>query len=114
MAAYLIVRVTVTDAEKYGEYVKHSPRILDRFGGKFIARGGEVTTLEGPEETNRVVIIEYPDVESAKAMYESEEYGLAKALREGAGEAQFIVINGLEDGAWEAFRDASKLLSFDS
>ena len=60
-----------------------------------------------------MVIIEYPDVASAKAMYESEEYGLAKALREGAGDPQFIVVDGLEDGAWDSLLAASQQLSFD-
>ena len=46
-------------------------------------------------------------------MYESEEYGLAKALREGAGDPQFIVVDGLEDGAWDSLLAASQQLSFD-
>ena len=70
MSAYLVVHVHVTDPAKYGEYVKHTPRILAEYGGRFIVRGGATTTVEGPEESRRLVIIEFPDVESARAMYE--------------------------------------------
>ena len=65
MAAYLIVRVTITDPERYGEYLKHGPRIVESFGGRYIVRGGEMTTVEGPEETDRIVVIEYPNMQAA-------------------------------------------------
>ena len=107
MAAYLIVRVTITDPEKFGEYLKHSPRLVGKVGGRYLARGGEVTTLEGPEETNRMVVLEFPSAEVAKDFYHSEEYGMVKALREGAGDASFVVVDGLEDGAWEAIFEES-------
>ena len=49
----------------------------------FIARGGGMVTLEGPEETLRVVLIEFPSIERAKAFYDSAEYARTKRLREG-------------------------------
>lgn len=113
MSAYLVVRVTVTDPEKYGEYVKHTPRILAEYGGRFIVRGGAMTTVEGPEETGRLVIIEFPDAESAKAMYESEDYGLAKAIRAGAGDAQFVIVDGYDEADWIAALDASRSIGFE-
>lgn len=94
MAAYLIVRVNVTDMEQYKEYMKLSPGIIEQFGGKFIVRGGETITLEGPEETNRVVLVEFPSVEQARAFYDSPAYQHAISVREGAATGQFVVVEG--------------------
>ena len=95
MPAYFIGKVQVTDWARYSEYIKATPSIIAQFGGRFIARGGECVTLEGPEETGRVVIIEFPTLAAAKAFFQSEEYSQAKKLREGAAIAQFIAVDGV-------------------
>ena len=96
MPAYLIVRVNVTDMEQYGEYMKLTPPILEEYGGKFVVRGGEKVTLEGPEVTDRMVVIKFDSVEAAKQMYNSDAYQAAIKVREGAAEASFVVVEGLE------------------
>jgi uncharacterized protein (DUF1330 family) len=53
-----------------------------------------MVTLEGPEETRRVVIIEFPSIDEAKAFYHSNEYQYARTLREGGANAQFVVLAG--------------------
>lgn len=113
MAAYMIARIDVTDPERMGDYLKHTPRILDRFGGRFIVRGADVETLEGPEETQRVVVIEFPSVQSARDFYNSDEYGLAMAIRKEASNGQFIIVDGYGDDAWSAALAASQPLSLD-
>ena len=95
MTAYIIARINVTDMTQYKEYTKLTPGIIEKFGGKFIARGGEVTTLEGAEEENRVVLLEFPTAEAAKDFYNSDEYQAAIKVREGASEGQFIVVDGV-------------------
>lgn len=95
MSAYMIVRVKVTDMTQYQEYMKLTPAIVEEFGGTFIARGGDVLTLEGEDETRRVVLVAFPSVEQAKAFYNSEAYQAAIAVRKDAAEAQFIVIEGV-------------------
>ena len=67
MAAYVIVRVDVTDWDRYREYMHHTPRVIQKFGGHFIVRGGEAITVEGPTEESRIVVIEFPTIEQAKA-----------------------------------------------
>jgi uncharacterized protein (DUF1330 family) len=95
MPAYLVVRAEVTDWPQYQEYMKVTPGIVAKFGGRFIARGGEVVTLEGPPETRRVVIIEFPSLKQAETFYQSEEYTQARQLRAAAGTAQFIAVEGI-------------------
>ncbi|MCB0154356.1 MAG: DUF1330 domain-containing protein [Anaerolineae bacterium] len=96
MPAYMIVKVNVTDMEQYQEYMKATPSILEQFGGRFIARGGETVTLEGPEEAGRVVLVEFPSLETAVAFYNSADYQAAIKLREGAATASFIVVDGVQ------------------
>lgn len=95
MTAYIIARVDVTDMDQYKQYMKVTPGIIEQFEGRFIARGGDMVTLEGPEETSRVIIVEFPSFERAKAFYESEAYQAAKAVRAGAATASFIALDGV-------------------
>ena len=94
MAGYLIARVIVTDPEKYQDYTAVTPGLIAKYGGRFLVRGGETVTLEGPEETGRVVVVEFDSLERAKAMYASDEYQAAIKLRAGAATAQFIAVAG--------------------
>jgi uncharacterized protein (DUF1330 family) len=94
--AYLLVQVDVTDAARFQEYGKHSPDLVAKFGGRYLARAGRTVTLEGPPARARVVVIEFPSLARAQAFYDSPEYVAARKLREGAGEAQFVVVEGVE------------------
>jgi uncharacterized protein (DUF1330 family) len=94
MPAYVIARVQVTDWERYREYMKHTPQTISQFGGRFIARGGETVSLEGPAETYRVVILEFPSLQQAKAWYHSDEYQALKTMRAGAATASFLAVDG--------------------
>jgi uncharacterized protein (DUF1330 family) len=95
LAAYLLIRVKVTDPARYRQYMALTPDVLAKFQGRFIARGGESVTLEGPEETRRLALVEFPSLDLAKAFYASPEYQAAKVLRDGACEAEFIALDGL-------------------
>jgi uncharacterized protein (DUF1330 family) len=95
MSAYVIVKVKVTDWDRYKEYMKLTPATVEKFGGKFVVRGGQMITLEGPETTERIVLIEFTSLEKAKEWYHSKEYGEAKKKREGSATASFIAIEGV-------------------
>lgn len=93
--AYILVQVDVSNPQQYGEYTKISPGIIEKFGGRFIARGGRTETLEGPPARGRVVIVEFPTFERAQQFYHSPEYEAAKKVRAGAAAAQFVLVEGL-------------------
>jgi uncharacterized protein (DUF1330 family) len=95
MAAYIIARVSVTDSDKYNQYLKVTPEIIAKYGGKFIVRGGQAVTLEGPAEKWRIVVVEFSDLEKAKEFYYSPDYAGARKIREGAALAQFIAVEGV-------------------
>jgi uncharacterized protein (DUF1330 family) len=94
MPAYVIARVQIADAEKYREYTKVTPDVIAQYGGRFVARGGEVATLEGPEETHRIVILEFPSMDAAKEWYHSPEYQEARKLRLACATGTLIAVDG--------------------
>ncbi len=94
--AYLLVQVDVSNATQYQEYGKHSPAIVAKYGGRYLARAGRTVTLEGTPAKSRVVVIEFPSLARAQAFYDSPEYVAARKLRAGAGDAQFVVVEGVE------------------
>ena len=94
MAAYVIARIDVTDWDKYAEYMKATPGVIAQYGGRFMSRGSEAVTLEGPQETQRLVLLEFPSIERAQEWYHSQEYQDAKQLRAGAATASFVAIDG--------------------
>ena len=96
MPAYLIVRANVTDMQQYQEYMKLTPAIVEKYGGRFIIRGGDKVVLEGPEISDRIVMLKFDSVDAARRMYNSDEYQAAIKVRQGAAEASFIVMEGLE------------------
>jgi len=96
MTAFILARVEITDWDRYKEYVKETPGVVEKYGGRFIARGGKVETLEGNEEKGRVVLIEFSTFEKAKEFYCSPEYQEAKKLRTGAASGHFLVIDGID------------------
>ena len=95
MTAYVIASVTVTDAEKYKNYMALSPTAVAAAGGKFIVRGGNPRVMEGDWPRPRVVVVEYPTREAAEAFYNSTLYAAARTEREGAAEFSMIVVDGV-------------------
>lgn len=95
MAAYVVVDVTRTDLEKAKMYMDASTRAVAQYGGRFLARGGELTPLEGGWRPERLVVIEFPTAEQAREWYRSAEYTAARAIREGAGTWRMVLVDGL-------------------
>ncbi len=91
---YLIAHATVTNPEKWAEYVANSKIALDKYEGKPIARGGRSEIIEG-EGTARNVIIEFPSYEHAHGYATSPEYAAAKILRQGAGTMNMTIVEGI-------------------
>ncbi len=96
MPAYLIVRANVTDMQQYQAYMKLTPAILEKYGGQFVVRGGEKLVLEGPDSPERIVVVKFDSIDAARRMYASAEYQAAIRVRQGAAEASFIVVEGLQ------------------
>lgn len=94
MPAYVLVEVTVHDFSEYEEYKKLTPASISAFDGKFVVRGGQTKTLEGNWSPQRIVVLEFPSVERAKAWWDSPEYAPAKAIRQRTASTQMILVEG--------------------
>lgn len=95
MPAYLIVETEIHDPDRYERYKQASPGAIASAGGRFIARGGELAVLEGDWHPSRLVVVEFPDLETAKRFYVSPEYEEAKRLRAGAAKLNMVAVQGL-------------------
>jgi uncharacterized protein (DUF1330 family) len=91
MAAYVVVNVEVNDPEAYREYTAQVPGTLEKYGGRFLVRGGEPQVLEG-SPLPRVVVIEFASTEQANAWYQSPEYQAILPIRQRNARTSFLVI----------------------
>lgn len=95
MSAYVIVEIDVRDPVEYDAYRKLAPAAVAKYGGKYLARGGEVSVLEGTWAPHRLVILEFTDVARAREWLDSPEYGPAKAMRHRAAVTNMVAIAGV-------------------
>jgi len=96
MKAYSIVQLEVTDPVPYEAYRKEVLPTITAFGGRFLVRGGKVTTLEGDWPFPRTVVIEFPSREAAEGWYHSPAYQKILPLRLKASRGNFIIVDGAE------------------
>ena len=92
--AYVVVDMDVTDPERYAAYRELAGPAVEAAGGRYLARGGATEVLEGDRAPHRMVILEFPDMDAARAWYESPAYVAARAAREGAAVGSFIAVEG--------------------
>jgi uncharacterized protein (DUF1330 family) len=95
MPAYVINDMDITDPQRFEEYKRLSPPTVAAYGGRFLARGGEVTALEGGWQPRRLVMLEFPSVEQAQAWLNSPEYAPARTLRQLSANSRMVVIDGM-------------------
>jgi uncharacterized protein (DUF1330 family) len=94
MKSYVIAVETVDDEAMFGEYRKEVVATLQPFEGRFIARGGKYTVLEGKWEHPRTVIIEFPDREAAQGWYDSAAYQKIIGLRHKSSHGNLVILDG--------------------
>jgi uncharacterized protein (DUF1330 family) len=92
--AYWIVRVSVRDEQRYPAYLAAARPAFEKFGARFVVRGGAFESMEGVAR-DRNVVVEFADRATATACYRSPEYEAAKAIRQSCAEADFIIVEGV-------------------
>ncbi len=95
MSAYLIVELEVTDPAKFQRYRELVPPIIEKFGGRYIVRGGGTEVLEGNWEPKRIVVLEFETPQKAKDCMESEEYRPVKQLRLESANTNMVLVEGV-------------------
>ena len=95
MTVYMVVDLEVKDEEAYEEYRKLVPPFIEKHGGRYLVRGGEVHAAEGGWDVHRIVILEFPSVEAAQGLLADPEYAPVAALRYAAAETKMFVVEGV-------------------
>jgi uncharacterized protein (DUF1330 family) len=95
MTAYVIVDIEVTDPAGYEAYRKLAGPAVTAFEGRFLVRGGVTATLEGDWHPARIVVLEFPSVERARAWWASEAYREARSIRQRTAVTDMIVAEGV-------------------
>ena len=93
---YLIAQIDVHDPETYAKYTAQTPGIAASYGGKFIVRAGQWECLEGDVKGPRMVMIEFPSYEKAKAWYNSDEYQAIVGIRQKASTGSAYIVEGAD------------------
>ena len=94
MAAYVIGEIEVTDQATYDDYRKQVLATVQKFGGRFIVRGGRIEALEGAWAPKRIVVLEFPGMGEAQKWYRSPEYAPLIKLRQKAARGRLILVEG--------------------
>ncbi|RUO97892.1 DUF1330 domain-containing protein [Hyphomicrobium sp.] len=92
---YWIIHVTISDPDGYAAYLAQDKIAFDKFGAKFLVRGGEFVAPEAPSKL-RHIVIEFESYEKAVACYRSPEYQRAVELRQGASQSEIVIVRGVD------------------
>ena len=95
MKGYWITLCNVTDPEVYGEYIKLAGPAIEKFGGRFLARGGDQIKFEG-DPYERTVVVEFNSLQDAQDAYNSEDYKIALKYSSTSSERHVVVVEGLD------------------
>ena len=95
MPAYMVAEIEVKDPARYEEYRRGVQATIDRYGGRFLVRGGAAELVEGSGAPKRVVVLEFPSMERLRQWYDSPEYVPLRELRKSASEGRFIMVQGV-------------------
>ena len=96
MPAYVIAAVSEAwDQDKLIRYREGNTEVVAEYGGRFVARGGSLELLEGDWDPLRIVIIEFPDMDAARAWHDSEAYAPLIELRQSASVTDIVLVEGV-------------------
>jgi uncharacterized protein (DUF1330 family) len=94
MPAYVIVEIEILDPTGYEEYKKQAGASVEKYGGKYIVRGGKAEVLEGDWQPKRLVVLEFESMERAKEWLNCEEYREPRKMRHRTAKTNMIVVEG--------------------
>ncbi|GCE16863.1 DUF1330 domain-containing protein [Dictyobacter kobayashii] len=96
MAVYFVVDIKVHDPQLYEDYRKQVGATLEKYGGKFLIRGGAFEVIEGEWPLQRLVMLEFADTAQFKRWYSSPEYSRIREIRFQASDARAILVQGVD------------------
>ena len=95
MPAYVIVEIDIVDRAGYEEYKKLAGATVEKYGGKYVVRGGRTEVLEGDWKPKRIVVLQFDSTQHAKDWLNSEEYREPRKMRHRTARTNMILVKGL-------------------
>jgi uncharacterized protein (DUF1330 family) len=95
MKAYLVANVEVADADAYEPYRREVPALIERHGGRYLARGGAIEVLEGNPDYSRLVIVEFPTLDAARNFYGDPDYQRIMTVRIDNAASSIVIAHGV-------------------
>ena len=93
---YLVGDVDIHDIDKYKKYMEQVKPLVEKYGGEYLTRGGPMDEIEtNLWKPTRMVIIKFPDKDSALNWLNSEEYKPIKKIRHENSTGTFILLEGM-------------------
>lgn len=94
MPVYMIADIKVTDDKWVPGYAASVHELVHKHGGKYLARSGNVKTLEGkPLDTTLIALLEFPSTQAVASFAADPEYGPFAAARQRGSESRFQLID---------------------
>jgi uncharacterized protein (DUF1330 family) len=97
MPVYLVIDITIRNANLYSEYISKVSDIVEKYGGKYLVRGGRVTELSGSWAPDRFIIVEFESKERVVECLHSEEYKKIAHLRKESTVGKAIIVEGISE-----------------
>jgi uncharacterized protein (DUF1330 family) len=100
MAAYVIIDIAIRDQTRQGEYAQYVEKvrpIVEKHGGRYLARGGRIAPLTGDWRPERIILIEFPSRDRIERWWNSPEYKAIAGLRENSTAAKAIIVEGCDE-----------------
>ena len=94
MKGYVIANIEVRDPEGYEAYRSRTAEVIAKYGGRFLVRGGKVEVREGDPGIARFVVIEFADMDAARAFYDSPEYQAILPYRTANSNGALFLVEG--------------------
>lgn len=96
MPAYMIVKTEIRDAEKIKGYLAGAPPLIEKYGGRYLVRGGAQEVLEGSPDERRTVVLEFPSMDAARAFFADPDYREVRKIRLGIAEYDVLLVEGYD------------------
>ena len=95
MKYYAVAEIDITDPSWIAEYVEHTTKLVERYGGRYLARTPKFEKLEGERTPPQIyLIIEWPSKDASEAFYSSEEYEPLRESRQRGSTGEFVLVAG--------------------
>jgi len=94
MTIYMIIEISIKNENLYSQYIDQVPKIVEKYGGKYLVRGGKVTSISSNWNPERIIVVEFDTIDQLQKCFKSPEYLELAPLREKSTISKAIAVEG--------------------